>query len=75
MLDVEKNIGMQLTESMAMAPAASVSGWYFSHPQAQYFVLGRIGKDQVHDYAKRKGWDLKTAEKWLAPNLGYEPED
>ena len=75
LLDVEKNIGMQLTESMAMAPAASVSGWYFSHPQAQYFVLGRIGKDQVHDYAKRKGWDLKTAEKWLAPNLGYEPED
>jgi 5-methyltetrahydrofolate--homocysteine methyltransferase len=75
LLDVEKNIGMQLTESMAMAPAASVSGWYFSHPQSQYFVLGRIGKDQVHDYAKRKGWDLKTAEKWLAPNLGYEPED
>ncbi|MGH8516579.1 MAG: methionine synthase, partial [Panacagrimonas sp.] len=75
LLDVERNIGMQLTESMAMWPAAAVSGWYFAHPESQYFVLGRIDRDQVEDYARRKGWDLRTAEKWLAPNLGYEPED
>ncbi|HVT35332.1 MAG TPA: methionine synthase [Nevskiaceae bacterium] len=75
LLEVEKNIGMKLTESMAMWPAAAVSGWYFSHPQAQYFVVGRIGKDQVADYAARKGWSLREGEKWLAPNLGYEPED
>jgi 5-methyltetrahydrofolate--homocysteine methyltransferase len=66
---------MQLTESMAMWPAAAVSGWYFAHPEAQYFVLGRIDRDQVADYARRKQWDLRTAERWLAPNLGYEPED
>ena len=75
LLDVEASTGMQLTESMAMWPGASVSGWYFAHPQAQYFVVGRINKEQVADYARRKGWDLQTAEKWLAPNLGYEPED
>jgi 5-methyltetrahydrofolate--homocysteine methyltransferase len=75
LLDVERNIGMQLTESMAMWPAAAVSGWYFAHPQSQYFILGRIDKEQVEDYARRKNWDLRTAEKWLAPNLGYEPED
>jgi 5-methyltetrahydrofolate--homocysteine methyltransferase len=75
LLDVEKNAGIKLTESYAMWPAAAVSGWYFSHPESQYFVLGRIGKDQVADYAKRKDWTLKEAEKWLAPNLGYEPED
>ena len=75
LLEVEKNTGMQLTESMAMWPAAAVSGWYFAHPDSQYFVLGRIDRDQVEDYAQRKGWDLRTAEKWLAPNLGYEPED
>jgi 5-methyltetrahydrofolate--homocysteine methyltransferase len=75
LLDVEKNIGMTLTESMAMWPAAAVSGWYYAHPDSQYFVLGRISKEQVEDYARRKGWDLRTAEKWLAPNLGYEPED
>jgi 5-methyltetrahydrofolate--homocysteine methyltransferase len=75
LLDVERNTGMQLTESMAMWPGASVSGWYFAHPQAQYFVVGRINKDQVADYARRKGWTLQQAEKWLAPNLGYEPED
>ena len=72
---MEQNIGLKLTESMAMWPAAAVSGWYFSHPQSQYFVLGRLQKDQVEDYARRKGWDLATAEKWLSPNLGYEPED
>jgi 5-methyltetrahydrofolate--homocysteine methyltransferase len=75
LLDVERNIGMQLTESMAMLPGASVSGWYFAHPQSQYFVVGRIGKDQVDDYARRKGWSLAEAERWLAPNLGYDPED
>jgi len=75
LLDVENNTGMQLTESMAMWPGASVSGWYFAHPQSQYFVVGRINKEQVVDYARRKSWDLATAEKWLAPNLGYEPED
>ena len=64
-----------LTESMAMWPGASVCGWYFSHPQSQYFVVGRLGRDQVEDYAKRKGWTLAEAERWLAPNLGYLPED
>ncbi len=75
LLDVQQNTGMELTESMAMWPGASVSGWYFAHPQSQYFVVGRVNKEQVSDYAKRKSWDLATAEKWLAPNLGYEPED
>jgi 5-methyltetrahydrofolate--homocysteine methyltransferase len=75
LLEVEKNVGIQLTESYAMWPGAAVSGWYFAHPQAQYFVVGRIQKDQVEDYARRKNWDLKTAEKWLGPNLAYEPED
>jgi len=75
LLDVEKNCGIELTESYAMWPGAAVSGWYFSHPQSQYFVLGRIAKDQVADYARRKGWTLAEAERWLMPNLGYEPED
>ncbi len=75
LLDGEHNVGMQLTESVAMGPAAAVSGWYFAHPQSQYFILGRLARDQVEDYAGRKGWDRRTAEKWLAPNLGYEPED
>ena len=75
LLDVKQRIGIELTESMAMWPGASVSGWYFGHPQSQYFVVGRINRDQVEDYAQRKGWDFRTAEKWLAPNLGYEPED
>ncbi len=75
LLDVEANAGIELTESMAMWPGAAVSGFYFSHPESQYFVLGRLGQDQVADYARRKGWTLKEAERWLAPNLGYEPED
>src|SRR6476620_5572876 len=75
LLQVEENTGMEPTESMAMWPGASVSGWYFSHPQSQYFVVGRLGRDQVEDYAKRKGWTLAEAERWLAPNLGYLPED
>ena len=75
LLDAEEHTGIRLTESMAMWPGASVSGLYFSHPQSQYFVLGRVGRDQVEDYADRKGWDLATAEKWLSPNLGYSPDD
>ena len=75
LLDVHANTGIELTESMAMWPGASVSGVYYSHPQAQYFVVGRLGQDQVADYAKRKGWTLKEAERWLGSNLAYEPED
>ena len=75
LLDAEANTGIRLTESFAMWPAAAVSGWYFAHPEAQYFIVGRIQKDQVADYARRKGWALAEAEKWLAPNLAYEPED
>ncbi|MVA75903.1 methionine synthase [Auraticoccus sp. F435] len=75
LLDVRASTGIELTESMAMWPGASVSGWYFSHPQAQYFVVGRLGQDQVADYALRKGWTLAQAEKWLSANLGYDPED
>ena len=72
-LDVEKNTGITLTESFAMYPASSVSGFYFSHPQSRYFGVGKITKDQVTDYAKRKGKSVEEIEKWLAPNLGYEP--
>jgi 5-methyltetrahydrofolate--homocysteine methyltransferase len=75
LLDVNANTGIELTDSMAMWPGAAVSGWYFSHPQSQYFVVGRLAQDQVADYAKRKGWTLKEAERWLSPNLGYNPED
>ena len=75
LLDVAANTGMELTDSMAMWPGASVSGIYFSHPESQYFVVGRLGPDQVADYAERKGWTLAEAERWLSPNLGYDPED
>jgi 5-methyltetrahydrofolate--homocysteine methyltransferase len=75
LMDVTERTGIKLTESMAMWPGAAVSGWYFSHPQSQYFVVGRLAQDQVADYAKRKGWTLAEAERWLAPNLGYNPED
>jgi 5-methyltetrahydrofolate--homocysteine methyltransferase len=75
LLNVKENAGIDLTESYAMWPGAAVSGWYFAHPASQYFVVGRIARDQVADYARRKGWTLREAEKWLAPNLGYEPED
>ena len=75
LLDVEANTGIELTESMAMWPGASVSGWYFSHPQSQYFVVGRLGRDQVADYGARKGWSQQEAERWLSANLGYDPED
>ena len=75
LLGGEERTGITLTESMAMWPGASVSGWYFAHPDSQYFVVGRLGRDQVESYAERKGWDLRTAERWLGPNLGYQPED
>ncbi|HEY8308554.1 MAG TPA: methionine synthase [Lapillicoccus sp.] len=75
LLDVERRVGIRLTESMAMWPGAAVSGWYFSHPQSQYFVVGRLGQDQVEEYATRKGWSMAEAERWLGPNLGYQPED
>nr|WP_090274045.1 methionine synthase [Mycolicibacterium komanii]CRL66954.1 B12-dependent methionine synthase [Mycolicibacterium komanii] len=75
LMDVKERTGIELTESMAMWPGAAVSGLYFSHPQSQYFVVGRLAQDQVADYAKRKGWTLKEAERWLSSNLGYNPED
>ena len=74
LLDVEQQVGMTLTDSFAMLPTAAVSGWYFSHPEAKYFGVAKISEDQVEDYAHRKGMELSEAERWLAPNLGYEPE-
>ncbi|HEY0742425.1 MAG TPA: vitamin B12 dependent-methionine synthase activation domain-containing protein, partial [Chryseosolibacter sp.] len=64
-------VGITLTESYAMWPGAAVSGYYFSHPDSKYFGLGKIDKDQVHDYAKRKGMTVEEVERWLAPVLGY----
>ena len=72
MLEPEKNAGMTITESFAMLPTAAVSGWYFGHPDARYFSVTRIQKDQVEDYADRKNMDLITAERWLSPILGYD---
>jgi 5-methyltetrahydrofolate--homocysteine methyltransferase len=72
LLRVEQSAGITLTESFAMLPAASVSGYYFSHPQSQYFGVGKIERDQVEDYARRKGMDLAAVERWLSPNLNYE---
>ncbi|MFH1195272.1 MAG: methionine synthase [bacterium] len=74
LLDVEKNTGISLTENLAMYPAASVCGLYFANPEAKYFNIGKIGRDQVDDYRKRKGMSMKEAERWLAPILNYEPE-
>ena len=71
LLDAERRAGIRLTEHYAMWPAAAVSGFYFSHPESHYFAVGRINRDQATDYARRKGMDLATAERWLAPNLGY----
>jgi 5-methyltetrahydrofolate--homocysteine methyltransferase len=71
-LKAPENAGIVITESYAMVPTAAVSGFYFSHPNASYFAVGKIGKDQVEDYAKRKGWTMEQAEKWLAPILSYE---
>ena len=73
LLDVSSNLKVKLTESFAMTPASSVSGLYFGNPQASYFGVGKIFKDQVEDYAKRKKISLKNAEKWLGSNLGYAP--
>ena len=66
-------IGIDLTEHAAMTPAASVSGLYFAHPEARYFTVGRIGEDQIASYARRKGQSIEAIERWLTPNLAYEP--
>ncbi len=74
LLNVEKNIGMELTSSYAMWPGAAVSGWYFAHPESKYFAVAKLAKDQVLDYAARKGMTIEQAERWLSANLDYEPE-
>jgi 5-methyltetrahydrofolate--homocysteine methyltransferase len=74
-LDATRRIGVELTENFAMWPGAAVSGFYLSHPDSQYFAVAKIERDQVEDYARRKGWDMQTAERWLAPNLAYQPEN
>ncbi len=74
LLEAERQVGIRLTESFAMHPAASVSGWYFAHPDARYFGVGKIGRDQVEDYARRKGLTVGEVERWLAPNLAYDPD-
>jgi 5-methyltetrahydrofolate--homocysteine methyltransferase len=75
LLEAERHTGIRLTESYAMYPASSVSGYYFAHPQSRYFGLGKIGRDQVEEYARKKGMSLREAERWLAPNLSYEVND
>ena len=75
LLNAEEHTGIRLTESFAMWPASSVSGLYFGHPESRYFTVGRLGRDQVGDYAKRRGMSESEAERWLAPNLGYEPDE
>jgi 5-methyltetrahydrofolate--homocysteine methyltransferase len=75
LLGGEERVGIRLTETFAMSPAASVCGFYFAHPRSRYFALGRIGRDQVLDYHRRKGMDLRSVERWLAPNLAYDPAD
>ena len=72
-MDVKENTGIALTESYAMWPGASVSGLYLSHPDSHYFGVGKIERDQVADYAVRKGWTVEVAERWLAPVLNYDP--
>ncbi|MEW5839252.1 MAG: methionine synthase [Pseudomonadota bacterium] len=74
LLKPDEAIGLKITESYAMYPTAAVSGWYFAHPQAQYFGVGKIGRDQVDDYARRKGWTIAETERWLAPILGYDAD-
>ncbi|HVX04427.1 MAG TPA: methionine synthase [Rhodanobacteraceae bacterium] len=74
LLDATNNAGIELTEGFSMYPAAAVSGWYFSHPDSQYFVVGKLTRDQVEDYAQRKGWTLAQAERWLSANLDYDPD-
>ena len=73
LLQAEANAGIQLTEGFAMTPTAAVSGLYFGHPESHYFGVGKIDRDQVEDYARRKGWDAATAERWLSPILNYDP--
>ena len=73
LLNAEENACIRLTENFAMYPAASVCGLYFSHPQSRYFAVGKISRDQVEDYHRRKGLDLREVERWLAPNLNYDP--
>lgn len=73
LLEAEKNTGINLTESYAMSPGASVSGLYFSHPDAKYFTVDRMTKDQIESYAARKGWPISEVERWLSPNLAYDP--
>ncbi len=75
LLEPNQRIGLHITESFAMTPTAAVSGWYFGHPDAKYFGLGKINHDQVEDYARRKGMSLAEAERWLSPNLGYDPDE
>src|SRR4029453_5669967 len=72
-LDVQNAAGIELTESYAMWPGASVSGIYLAHPESHYFGVGKVERDQVEDYAARKGWTIAEAEKWLAPVLNYDP--
>ena len=74
LLDATRHTGIELTEGFAMYPTAAVSGWYFSHPDSQYFVVGRLARDQVSNYAARKGWHVEDAERWLAPWLDYDPD-
>ncbi len=73
LLDAERKAHIELTESYAMLPASSVSGIYLAHPQAHYFAVGKLGRDQVEDYAARRGFELRDMERWLGPNLNYEP--
>ncbi len=73
LLQAEKNAGVRLTESFAMHPGAAVSGLYFAHPESRYFAVGKLERDQIEDYARRKGMDMKDVERWLSPNLNYEP--
>jgi 5-methyltetrahydrofolate--homocysteine methyltransferase len=74
LLDAEARIGISLTETFAMDPAAAVSGWYFAHPEARYFGVGKVQRDQVEAYAQRKAVDVADVERWMRPNLGYDPD-
>jgi 5-methyltetrahydrofolate--homocysteine methyltransferase len=74
LLDAKANTGVELTSSFAMTPGASVSGLYFAHPEARYFAVDRITKDQVESYSARKGQAISETERWLSPNLAYEPD-
>jgi 5-methyltetrahydrofolate--homocysteine methyltransferase len=74
LLDAEAATGIRLTENYAMWPAASIAGLYFAHPDSHYFGVGKVERDQVEDYAARKGWSMEVAERWLAPVLNYDPK-